>query len=95
MVILRCKFEVFGKVQKVFFRKYTEEKAKLLSITGWCENTKDGTVHGEIEGEDSAIGLMQSWLCKEGSPQCSITKCVFSEVEQATHRKFETFRIRR
>ncbi|XP_060575297.1 acylphosphatase-1-like [Ruditapes philippinarum] len=37
-------FEVFGKVQGVFFRRYTQKKAKELHIVGWVMNTHRGTV---------------------------------------------------
>lgn len=39
-------FEVFGKVQGVFFRKYTKEKADSLGIRGWVYNDDSGTVQG-------------------------------------------------
>jgi len=39
-------FEVFGKVQGVFFRKYTKEKADSLGIRGYVFNHDSGTVQG-------------------------------------------------
>ncbi len=48
--LVAVKFEVFGKVQRVFFRKYTEARAKELGLRGWCENTPTGSVQGELEG---------------------------------------------
>ena len=51
------KFEVTGRVQGVFFRKYTKNKAEELGLTGWCRNTPHGSVEGEYEyllkGEDN------------------------------------------
>eukprot|EP00960_Hanusia_phi_P072879 767894-Hanusia_phi.AAC.7 len=56
-------FEVFGKVQGVFFRylfassapspqlrarKHTQKKAVELQLTGWVANTDRGTVVGEV-----------------------------------------------
>mmetsp|Transcript_17597 Transcript_17597/g.26492 ORF Transcript_17597/g.26492 Transcript_17597/m.26492 type:complete len:176 (+) Transcript_17597:53-580(+) len=46
---ITMKFEVFGRVQGVFFRKYTKAKAEELGLTGWCRNTPRGTVQGEFE----------------------------------------------
>lgn len=43
------KFEVTGRVQGVFFRKYTKNKAEELGLTGWCRNTPHGSVEGEYE----------------------------------------------
>lgn len=41
-------FEVFGKVQKVFFRKHTKNKADELGLVGWVKNTKQDTVIGQV-----------------------------------------------
>ncbi|XP_039955950.1 uncharacterized protein LOC120771808 isoform X1 [Bactrocera tryoni] len=49
--IFSTNFEVFGKVQGVFFRKHTEKQAKLFGLRGWCMNTSQGTVRGQMEGE--------------------------------------------
>mmetsp|Transcript_34390 Transcript_34390/g.63219 ORF Transcript_34390/g.63219 Transcript_34390/m.63219 type:complete len:110 (-) Transcript_34390:323-652(-) len=46
---ISTKFEVTGRVQGVFFRKYTKAKANELELTGWCRNTPRGTVEGEYE----------------------------------------------
>ena len=43
------KFEVSGRVQGVFFRKYTKKKAEELGLAGWCRNTPRETVEGEYE----------------------------------------------
>lgn len=45
-----CRFEVFGKVQGVSFRQYTLTKASSLGLAGWCMNTAQGTVSGEMQG---------------------------------------------
>ena len=39
-------FKVFGKVQRVFFRKCTKEMADSLGVVGWCKNLPDSTVTG-------------------------------------------------
>jgi Acylphosphatase len=46
---LAQRFEVFGRVQQVFFRKHTEESANANALTGFVVNTKEGTVRGEIQ----------------------------------------------
>ena len=43
------RFEVSGRVQGVFFRKFTKAKAIELGLTGWCRNTTWDTVEGEFE----------------------------------------------
>ena len=46
----RLEYEVFGKVQGVFFRKYTKKEADKLKLTGWVMNTDKGTVVGVADG---------------------------------------------
>ncbi len=35
---------VSGRVQGVFFRSYTLDKARELGLTGWVKNRRDGRV---------------------------------------------------
>ncbi|VEN43387.1 unnamed protein product [Callosobruchus maculatus] len=53
--LLSVNFEVYGRVQGVFFRKYTEKEANKLGLKGWCMNTSQGTVKGIIEGTPSKV----------------------------------------
>uniref|UniRef100_A0A8C0JDX5 Acylphosphatase n=1 Tax=Chelonoidis abingdonii TaxID=106734 RepID=A0A8C0JDX5_CHEAB len=48
--LISVDYEVFGKVQGVFFRKYTQAEGKKLGLVGWVQNTEDGTVQGQIQG---------------------------------------------
>ena len=41
------RYEVFGRVQGVWFRKTTQEMADKLACFGWVQNTIRGTVVGE------------------------------------------------
>lgn len=88
-----CEFEVFGRVQGVFFRKYTKIQADQLDLKGWCMNTKDGTVKGEIEGNEDNINKMKIWLGKTGSPQSSIQKAIFSEIKSLENPMYDSFKI--
>ena len=40
MALVAVEFEVFGRVQGVFFRKFTNEKALSLGLRGWVKNTR-------------------------------------------------------
>ena len=42
--------QVFGKVQGVFFRKFTAAEANKLKLVGWVMNTVKGTVKGQMQG---------------------------------------------
>jgi len=93
--LVACDFEVFGIVQGVFFRKHTEKKAKALGIKGWCMNTRDGTVKGQMEGEAKPVEDMKAWLQTEGSPQSRIDQAVFSELREIKTYTFKDFGIKR
>jgi len=91
--LLAVDFEVFGRVQGVFFRKYTEKKANALSLKGWIKNTKDLTVKGQLEGPKENVDTMKTWLREEGSPQSRIDKAVFSNEKLVDQYTMESFKI--
>ncbi|XP_028460138.1 acylphosphatase-2-like isoform X2 [Perca flavescens] len=43
-------FEIFGYVQGVCFRMYTEKEGKRLGLVGWVRNTPGGSVEGQVQG---------------------------------------------
>eukprot|EP00751_Fragilariopsis_kerguelensis_P023046 CAMPEP_0170885624 /NCGR_PEP_ID=MMETSP0734-20130129/36038_1 /TAXON_ID=186038 /ORGANISM="Fragilariopsis kerguelensis, Strain L26-C5" /LENGTH=73 /DNA_ID=CAMNT_0011271167 /DNA_START=55 /DNA_END=272 /DNA_ORIENTATION=+ len=47
-------FEVFGKVQGVSFRRYTQKKALELEMRGWIRNTYRNTVEGAFYYDTAA-----------------------------------------
>ncbi|CAD6996445.1 unnamed protein product [Ceratitis capitata] len=92
--IFSLDFEVFGKVQGVFFRKHTEKQAKLLGLRGWCMNTSQGTVRGQMEGALDKVNEMKFWLQSKGSPKSRIDKAVFSEMKEIPDYSFNAFTIK-
>ncbi|XP_053609517.1 acylphosphatase-1-like [Plodia interpunctella] len=88
-------FEVFGKVQGVYFRKHTQKKAVELGLKGWVMNTAQGTVIGQLQGPKNVIDIMKTWLQKTGSPKCIIEKAAFRNEGPITTPAFRTFEIRR
>uniref|UniRef100_A0A023EEW2 Acylphosphatase n=1 Tax=Aedes albopictus TaxID=7160 RepID=A0A023EEW2_AEDAL len=93
--LFACDFEVFGIVQGVFFRKYTQKQATSLGLKGWCMNTRDGTVKGQMEGEVKPMNEMKHWLQTKGSPTSRIDKAVFSEMKEIVKYSFNDFSIKR
>uniref|UniRef100_A0A182NYM1 Acylphosphatase n=1 Tax=Anopheles dirus TaxID=7168 RepID=A0A182NYM1_9DIPT len=93
--LLACDFEVFGIVQGVFFRKYTQKQAVGLGMRGWCMNTRDGSVKGQLEGEEKSFNEMKYWLQTKGSPSSRIDKAVFSVPIEISTYSFKDFSIRR
>ena len=46
---------VIGRVQGVFFRAWTRDKAKSHDVTGWVRNCADGSVEAHLEGEEATV----------------------------------------
>lgn len=93
--LLRLEFEVYGKVQGVFFRKYTKEKSDELGLKGWCMNTERNTVRGVIEGDAERVTAMKKWLQETGSPKSKIEKLVVISETPIGEFSFHVFEIRR
>lgn len=92
--LLSVEFEVFGKVQGVFFRKHTVRKATELGLKGWVKNTTAGTVKGKIQGGNRGLALMKKWLQTTGSPNCRIDKTVFKNQHAILIYAFNNFAIK-
>ncbi len=53
---------IFGSVQGVGFRRWMNESAKNLSLTGWSRNASDGSVEAFIQGKEDNVNDMLSSL---------------------------------
>lgn len=62
---------VHGRVQGVFFRAYTRDKAHQLNLVGWVRNNRDGTVECLAQGPDQAINEFIEFLHR-GSPSAHV-----------------------
>ena len=88
-----CDFEIFGTVQGVFFRKYTQQQATKLNLVGWVRNAASGTVQGHMEGRKEDINKMKNWLRTTGSPKSKITKAEFSNEKTVTQLNGKSFDV--
>ena len=90
-----CDFEVFGTVQKVYFRQHTQDQAKKLNLVGWVKNTERKTVQGHMEGEAENVDRMKMWLQKTGSPKSTIAKAEFQNEKSIDRLTSTSFEIQR
>lgn len=88
----RLEATVYGRVQGVSFRYYTQIEAQRLGISGWVANQYDGTVKVVAEGDERALQQLLLFLHR-GSPMASVER-VMVAWGLATH-EFPQFRIRR
>ncbi|TNE30277.1 MAG: acylphosphatase [Bacteroidetes bacterium] len=75
----RWRIKVRGKVQGVFYRVSTAEKATALGLVGWVKNEPDGSVLLEVEGDDSPLTTFVNWL-SEGPPMAVVIGVDQSEI---------------
>lgn len=62
---------ILGRVQGVWYRASTKQKAEELGLTGWVKNTADGNVEAIFEGEKSTVDEMIAW-CRVGPPLAQV-----------------------
>jgi acylphosphatase len=79
-----------GKVQGVFFRASTKEKADELNIKGFVRNENDGSVYIEAEGGEDALKEFMTW-CKSGPSRAIVQIINFREGEL---KNFSDFKIK-
>lgn len=58
---------VSGRVQGVFYRATTAERARELGVRGWAKNLADGRVEVVVAGAERDVAELAAWLW-EGSP---------------------------
>ncbi|MDX1811731.1 MAG: acylphosphatase [Gammaproteobacteria bacterium] len=81
---------VKGKVQGVWFRQATMEKANELKITGWVRNMDNGDVEVLASGEEDQLDLFKSWMW-EGSANARVEEIL---VENAEDQVFSGFSVK-
>ena len=86
------KIHVTGKVQGVFFRASTEEKARALGINGWVRNQSDGSVRIIAQGTKSNLNALLEWL-NHGPERADVDYVKWEETQGS--QVYEEFKIKR
>ena len=82
---------ISGRVQGVWFRANTKNKAEQLGVTGWVRNTPDGKVEAVFEGEEKLVQEMIDW-CQHGPPQAKVNGLEVKKLPPSD--EFESFNIK-
>lgn len=88
MRVLKAK--VSGKVQGVWFRKYTLDSARDIGVVGMVKNLVDGTVLVNASGKDENLRKFKE-LLEIGSPNSRVDKIDYSWEDSSI--KYLTFEI--
>ena len=79
---------VKGKVQGVWFRRYTFNKAQSLGLKGFVKNKLNNSVYIEVEGTLEQLNEFVNWLY-HGSPLSYVSSVVFEKDELKHYSIFE------
>lgn len=81
---------ITGKVQGVWYRQSTLEKAIALGLKGYVRNEMDGSVYIEAEGRNDALQSLLAW-CGRGPDQAVVSKV---RAEEGTFSGYRAFVIK-
>jgi acylphosphatase len=87
----RLHARIFGRVQGVNFRFYTQREAIALGLTGWVANRHDDSVEVVAEGPRAALQRLLTFLHR--GPPSALVEQVQAEWLDATG-EFDRFRVR-
>jgi acylphosphatase len=91
MALKRIRAVVKGRVQGVFFRSHTQEKALALGLAGWVRNRPDGSVETVAEGDVDRLEQFHQWL-HHGPPAARVD--LVEVEEQKPQGELRDFEIR-
>ena len=71
-----------GRVQGVFYRASTRQRAQELGCRGYARNLPDGSVEVLAIGDPAAVHALVEWL-RQGPPAAQVTDVKCAEVTLA------------
>ncbi|GAI12020.1 unnamed protein product [marine sediment metagenome] len=83
--------KIYGQVQGVAFRYYTQDVARKLNLVGWVRNEGDGSVTIVAAGEKDKLKKFIDW-CHNGPSIARIDKVEVKWMEPEA--AFDDFSIR-
>lgn len=89
----KLKARVHGRVQGVFFRESTRQRAHELGLSGWVHNHADGSVECCFIGSRDACEQALSFV-RLGPPAASVTR-VDVDWEETADTPSGKFEVRR
>lgn len=78
---------VSGKVQGVFFRQNTKEKAIAMGITGSVQNLPNGNVHIIATGTREQLDELTAW-CRQGPRRAIVKNIITKEIPVQSFNDF-------
>ncbi len=82
-----ARFIVTGRVQGVFFRASTRERARWLGVAGYAENLPNGSVEVVAAGSAAALDELDGWL-HHGPPAARVDRVMRERLPEQALRGF-------
>ena len=79
---------VSGRVQGVYYRAFTRERAIALGVKGWVRNVPGGGVEAVLEGERKQVGELLKSM-KSGPTGSLVLGMELSELQAKDYEDFE------
>ncbi|WGI17088.1 acylphosphatase [Methanonatronarchaeum sp. AMET-Sl] len=80
-----------GKVQGVYFRATTKEKANENNVKGWVKNLPDGRVEAVFEGEENMVDKLVEF-CHKGPDRANVINIDVKKEEYKN--EFNEFKVK-
>ena len=88
MEIIHYNIWVKGRVQGVWFRKYTKDEAIKIGVKGIVKNIVNKSVYIEVEGKKGQLNDFLHWL-NQGSPMSNVLSVEYKIGELKNFISFE------
>jgi acylphosphatase len=82
---------ITGRVQGVFYRDFTRQRARELGLTGYVKNQPDGSVEVVALGEQAKLQRLVGYL-NQGPPHASVSRVSVAWLDRPT--PYADFEIR-
>ena len=79
---------VSGRVEGVYYRAFTRDKAIALGVKGWVRNVPGGGVEAVLEGDRKTVGELLKAM-KAGPTGAIVLGMELSELEARGYEDFE------
>ena len=83
------RYQIFGKVQGVWFRESTRRQAVELGLTGHAVNLSDGSVEVIACGDSTTLQTLADWL-QHGPPLARVERVERGVCEHVAPDDFRT-----
>jgi acylphosphatase len=81
------RYLVSGRVQGVFFRASTQQRALELGVDGYARNLADGRVEVLAQADEAALAQLERWLWR-GPLQADVQSVVAEDSEESVATGF-------